>query len=303
MAIEKGKGVPHELPSLDGYCQECQEEIETSRKKCHFCSKYYQSFKLGDYPTMCQDCGEVMEERGMYRSCQLCGECWAKKLREEKRKKLNECQERIKELQQTEDPELTLKDYSELKKIESEIKKLNHQYESKPFKAELEELTQEISKLENIFPEKIKLKYRGKNKNNRCSHRNISWNEFFQKRKSEIPYCLDCGEDENTSFTKEFQKYYGKEIQKWLDEKKLKSYEFAKFLKEEGYYDNWCDLRSGNFLFNIKLELLTFQELSNNIEEYCLELAKSKGIKVDDVSGDNNNKKERKRSYAKILMI
>jgi len=71
-------------------------------------------------------------------------------------------------------------------------------------------LLQDIGRLEAKFPEKIKLKQQGKSKD--CSHKNIHWLDFFQKDKTEEPYCLDCGEDENKKFTKAFQQWYCKEV-------------------------------------------------------------------------------------------
>ncbi|RHZ35676.1 hypothetical protein [endosymbiont GvMRE of Glomus versiforme] len=282
------KDVLHKLPPIDGYCEECQEELSEDSKKvrnksCHFCSKYYQSFKFGEYPVMCQGCGQCIEKRGMYRSCFLCGKCWAEKLCEEKRKKLNEHQEKVKELQQTEISELTFENYSEIKKIANEVKKLDHQYESKPFKSELEEFIKEISELENKFPEKIKLKYRGKNKSKDCSHQNIEWKDFFKKDKSENAYCLDCGDEESKRFSESLQRWYYKKITEWLREKDLKTYEFNNFLRQENYYDVWSDVQRGRFEGAVSnfLEQATMWKIAENIEDYCLEFAKSKGINTN----------------------
>ncbi|CAI2161592.1 13873_t:CDS:10 [Funneliformis geosporum] len=104
--------------------------------------------------------------------------------------KIGDHQHEVNSLQRTESSVLNLEDYQELKKIRNE-----DELKTSPVKLEIEKLLQEIDKAEEKFPERIKLKAKDKTRN--CFHKNISWNDLFQKEKSKEPYCLDCGEDEN----------------------------------------------------------------------------------------------------------
>ena len=97
-----------------------------------------------------------------------------------------------------------------LKKIKIEVNKWNKELKSSTAKSEVEQFLREVEELENKFPERIKLKYKFKNSDYQlsCIHKNIAWNDSFKpfKDKNEEPYCLDCGEDENKEFTREFQR-------------------------------------------------------------------------------------------------
>jgi hypothetical protein len=81
---------------------------------------------------------------------------------------------------------LEFEDYKEVKKIAREVKEWESKLKTSPTKSQVEQFLKDIEELENYFPERIKLKFQNKGKS--CSHRNISWNDFFkpleEKRKA-----------------------------------------------------------------------------------------------------------------------
>lgn len=144
-----------------------------------------------------------------------CKEYWQKLWENKIDGRITDYQKEVGHLKKVDAGILSLEDYSEVKKMKLEVNKWNKELGSSPTKSEAEKLLKDIEEVENKFPERIKLKYRFKNSSGyqpSCSHKNIEWNDFFKsfKEKTEEPYCLDCGEDENNGFTKTFQKWYCK---------------------------------------------------------------------------------------------
>jgi hypothetical protein len=223
----------------------------------------------------CTQCGrEVVGEKCYNPSCQAYWkDFWERRVKE----KIADHQREVNWLQNKES-DLTLEDYSTLKEVEQEVQEWEKKDELKTslVKLEIEKLLQDIEKTEEKFPERIKLKATGKSRN--CYHKNISWNDLFQKEKSEEPYCLDCGEDENSKFTKAFQSWYCEKVKEWLQRNSLKTSSFTiRFLKKKNFRDEWQKLEQGKMFEDIKDEFFAFQESNKLIEEYLLEFAKEEG--------------------------
>ena len=242
---------------------------------------------------VCSQCGKkVVGEKCFNSNCKTYWQnFWEKKAKEN----INDYQNEVNLLQET-NTELTLEDYLRVIKIKSEVNKWEKELQASQIKSEVEKLIRNIEELRKKFPKKIKLQ--SLNKNGTCSHRNIQWDDFFQKEKKNNAWCLDCGEDKSNSFSKAFQKWYYKEIEKLLVNKSLKISDFTNFLRKKDYYNTWIDLKRARLeeqvIDNFGQDLMWY--ITKIIEEYCLEFAKDKGINVD----NNNNHRERERERANL---
>ena len=82
----------------------------------------------------------------------------------------------------------------------------------------------------------------------------------------------------------------------------LKCWEFDKYLRGKKYNDIWSELQRGRLedAINDFTGQAIMWEATKNIEEYCLEFAKEKGVKVDNTNNNPNHRRKTEQLQQEI---